>query len=84
MLGDDLWAFVVLVLFVFRPVLFLEGYVLIADRDRAVFVVLTFFWIKSGLVGLNDPVRERLDIREFPVGLTRFFPEDDRTDCPAA
>jgi hypothetical protein len=68
----------------FRPRLFLEGYVFIADRDCAELVVLIFFWIEPVLLWLDVPVLERLDIRVFPVGLTRFFPVDDRTDFPDA
>ena len=43
-------------------------------------VVPTFFWV--GLTPLLPIVPERLDIREFPVILTGFFPVDDRIDLP--
>jgi hypothetical protein len=43
-------------------------------------VVPTLFWVELTLLLLIDP--ERLDIREFPVGLTRFFPADDCIDFP--
>lgn len=84
MLGDDLLAFVVPVLFVIGLELLLEGYVFTADRDRvlvrAEFVVLNFFWFEPAPLRFTCP--ERLDIREFPVGLARFFPTDDRMDFP--
>jgi hypothetical protein len=43
-------------------------------------VVPTFFW--PGLTPLLPTVPERLDILEFPVGLTRFLPADDCIDFP--
>ena len=43
-------------------------------------VVPTLFWVELTLLLLIVP--ERLDTREFPVGLTRFFPADDCIDFP--
>jgi hypothetical protein len=57
---------------------------LVTDWDLAgvlIFpVVPTLFWVELTLLLLIVP--ERLDIREFPVILTGFFPADDRTDLP--
>jgi hypothetical protein len=48
--------------------------------DNDLFVLEAYVFIELTPPLLTVP--ERLDIRGFPVGLTRFFPTDDRIDFP--
>jgi hypothetical protein len=72
------------VVLVFRLELVWEALVFIEDRDCilvfAKLVALPFFWIDWTPPLLTVP--ERLETREFSVGLMRFFPTDDRTEFP--